>query len=123
MIFSNFSQMHACTEREILNIANNDALEQLNRILYAFHKHARNLDLVYYKEFSPTQDDIFDRLRLTHPQMIKYLDFGAPKMPLFLERLSSKVDIGLIAQSPEELVLEGRFEYANFMILISVCFF
>ena len=108
MMCVNISQMHACTEREILNIANNDSLEQLNKILYAFHKHARNLDLVYYNEFSPKPDVILDRLRLTHPQMMRYLDFEAPKMPLFMERLSPKTNIGLIAQSPEDLMLEGN---------------
>jgi hypothetical protein len=75
--------MHSCREYEIFAIGNNDALEQLNQILYIFNKHTRNLDQTYHVEFAPLKYQIAEKLK--HSMLLK--EFTQPQrfIPLFSE--------------------------------------
>ena len=71
-------------------MGNNDAMAQLNKILYTFHKHARSLSLVYNKEFDPLIAET--RRRFKHKDVL--LDHK--RSPLFL---NSHSNLNLLLES------------------------
>lgn len=106
--------MHSCTEKEVEMIGNNDALEQLNSMMYKFHKNARNLEMVYFKELSPKTVEVEERLRITQGNQTRLI--SNKKVPLFGE--DSKADLRYLESGDMEIELECIFLIFLFFSLL-----